>query len=148
MNDKVSQGRKPLKALDRLESGRPERELDIISLKGAVDLELEMLRQFGTTGSASDTPSVVSAFLKVLSQDNDPRIRSSVAKELGKITYDIMHLRIDLFQNIPQLVERGLISALEDESPKVRKSSTKALRKIGTPSALAAVPPKPWWKFW
>jgi HEAT repeat protein/predicted RNA-binding Zn-ribbon protein involved in translation (DUF1610 family) len=131
MNDATSRRREALQEpLDRLESCHPKREFDIILLKHAVKLELDMLRKFGTAGSTPDTPSIVSAFLRALSQDSDPKIRSSVAKELGNIAHDIVHYRISLFQNIPQLIEKGLISASEDRSPKVRRAATKALRKM------------------
>ena len=134
-------------SLNKLESGHPQREFDIISLKLAVEMELDLLRKLGTAGR-SDTPAIVGTFLKVLSQDKDPRIRATVANELSKIAHDIVRYRVSLFQDVPNLVEQGLISALKDEGPSVRKAATKALRKIGTRSALAAVPPKPWWEFW
>ena len=149
MDDKASRSRQTLQEwLNQLEAGHPKREFTIISLVHVAKMELDGLRTLGTAGTTPDLPSIVNAFLRALSQDNNPRVRATVAKEMGKIAHDIVRYRINLFQDIPKIVEQGLVSALEDESPKVRKAATKALRKIGTPSALAAAPSKPWWKFW
>jgi hypothetical protein len=149
MDNKVSKYQQTIQEwLNQLESGHPKREFAIISLMAVTRMELDGLRTVGTAGTSPDLPSIVSTFLKSLLQDDDPRIRTTVARETGEIAHDIVRYKISLFQDIPNLVEKGLVSALKDESPNVRKAATKALRKIGTPSALAAVPSKPWWKFW
>lgn len=131
-----------------LESGAPHRDITILSLRVLAKTELDLFRTAGTAGTSWGTPAIVNAFLKALSRDSDPKIRSSIAKQLGEIVRDILRYQVEPLLRAAEIAEQGLIVALNDESPKVRKAATKALRKIGTPSALKAVPPKPRWQFW
>jgi hypothetical protein len=104
------------------------------------------MRTVGTAGSRPDLPLIVSTFLKSLGLDSDPRIRATLATEVGKIASEIVRYRIAAVGEVPGLVEEGLIAALSDESHTVNKAAARALRGIGTPSALAAAPTKSWWQ--
>lgn len=147
MDEKIQEGRKIFQEqLHRLVSGHPDRYMDIVLLANSVKHQLSTIQETGIVDSVIDTPAAVETFLKALVKDNDPGIRSDVAKELGNICHEISYRKIDVFEDIPQSIEEGLISALDDENSHVHKAVTKALKKIGTPSALAAIPSKPWWK--
>jgi len=141
--DEIAKGREIFQRwLSDLESGQSNRGITITLLMSAAKMDINAFRKYGTTSENPDLPAVVSTFLKVLSKDQDSTIRAKVAKGLGKIAHDISRYQIYFFQDTAELVETKLIEALQDDSPQVRKAATKALQRIGTPSALAKLPPK------
>jgi len=109
---------------------------------------LALAEMRGTSEVSSRVVRVVNGLNEVLEQDSSGAARAVAAELLGQLGQAMSKLGESRASELVEWVVQALIRALQDGDASVRKQAERALQKIGTPSARAVVPAKPWWKFW
>ncbi len=107
------------------------------------------LAEFRATSEVSSrVVRVVNGLNEVLEQDSSGAARAVAAELLGQLARAMSKSGGSRASDLVEWIVQALIRALQDGDASVRKQAEGALQKIGTPSARAVVPAKPWWKFW